>query len=145
MKPGLIVILALALGGACSTTSKKSGSPDTRAVPDSEPQAGERCGAKTCPVGQVCCNASCGICTPPDGMCTQQFCEETPAVVAAGTCAGDGDCHLVSDYCTGCDCRSLAKGEPDPVCEGPGVRCLMDPCQVKRAACVAGRCVAQPR
>lgn len=37
--------------------------------------AGEACGAVTCESGQVCCNASCGICTPPDGFCTQQVCE----------------------------------------------------------------------
>lgn len=34
----------------------------------------EQCGRKYCPVGQVCCNQSCGICTPPDGACTQQYC-----------------------------------------------------------------------
>ncbi len=37
--------------------------------------AGVRCGTKVCPTGQVCCNPSCGICTPPDGFCTQQICE----------------------------------------------------------------------
>jgi hypothetical protein len=35
---------------------------------------GVPCGNTTCAEGRVCCNASCGICTPPDGMCTQQFC-----------------------------------------------------------------------
>ncbi|MBX3208664.1 MAG: hypothetical protein KF764_26765 [Labilithrix sp.] len=33
------------------------------------------CGRTTCETGMVCCNASCGICTPPDGACTQQACE----------------------------------------------------------------------
>ena len=28
-----------------------------------------RCGPALCPAGQVCCNESCGICTPPDGAC----------------------------------------------------------------------------
>jgi len=27
------------------------------------------CGPTVCPAGQVCCNASCGICTPPGGAC----------------------------------------------------------------------------
>lgn len=41
-------------------------------------QLGEPCGAKTCGAGQVCCNASCGICTEPGGFCTQQVCEPAP-------------------------------------------------------------------
>jgi hypothetical protein len=36
--------------------------------------AGVACGSTTCRGGQVCCNASCGICTPPDGMCAQLEC-----------------------------------------------------------------------
>jgi hypothetical protein len=35
-----------------------------------------RCGKKLCPSGQVCCNESCSICTPPDGFCTKQLCGE---------------------------------------------------------------------
>lgn len=32
------------------------------------------CGPSVCAAGQVCCNESCGVCTPPDGACTQQAC-----------------------------------------------------------------------
>jgi hypothetical protein len=39
------------------------------------PSAGEPCGSTTCGTGEVCCNASCGICTPPDGVCIQIACE----------------------------------------------------------------------
>ena len=39
------------------------------------PAAGESCGPNTCETGEVCCNASCGICTPPDGACIQVACE----------------------------------------------------------------------
>ena len=39
---------------------------------------GTACGPSTCAAGQVCCNASCGICTEPDGFCTQQACEPVP-------------------------------------------------------------------
>ena len=28
------------------------------------------CGSTQCPPTEVCCNTSCGICTPPDGLCT---------------------------------------------------------------------------
>jgi len=34
----------------------------------------EPCGDTTCDAGMVCCNASCGICTPPDGVCIQIAC-----------------------------------------------------------------------
>jgi hypothetical protein len=36
---------------------------------------GESCGSVQCAAGQVCCNASCGICTEPGGFCTMQMCE----------------------------------------------------------------------
>lgn len=36
--------------------------------------SGEPCGDVTCGAGLVCCNASCGICTEPGMMCTQQAC-----------------------------------------------------------------------
>jgi Kazal-type serine protease inhibitor domain len=35
---------------------------------------GEQCGAVVCDKGLQCCNASCGICVPPGGSCTQQVC-----------------------------------------------------------------------
>ena len=34
----------------------------------------EPCGNTTCGEGTFCCNASCGICAPVGGFCTQQFC-----------------------------------------------------------------------
>lgn len=39
-------------------------------VPDTQ----TACGTGFCPAGQECCNASCGICTEPGGVCTQQVC-----------------------------------------------------------------------
>lgn len=43
-------------------------------VESSTVSGGEKCGSVTCPTGQVCCNSSCGICTPPDGFCIQIAC-----------------------------------------------------------------------
>jgi hypothetical protein len=39
------------------------------------PFEGEACGDVTCGPGLVCCNASCGICTPPGFACIQIACE----------------------------------------------------------------------
>lgn len=42
---------------------------------------GAACGRTVCPAGQVCCNASCGICTPPGGACIQMACSPaTPSI-----------------------------------------------------------------
>lgn len=99
---------------------------------------GPKCGTTTCAAGMTCCNASCGICAPPNGACIQIACDPKPPV--GGACRTDADCRLFDDYCTGCDCRALAKGEPDPKCAGPGVRCFAQPCMNKVAACQNGRC-----
>jgi hypothetical protein len=36
---------------------------------------GDACGKVTCNQDQVCCNPSCGVCTAPDGGCTDQTCD----------------------------------------------------------------------
>ncbi len=86
-----------------------------------------------------CCNPSCGLCTAPGGFCIQTEC----APPTTGGCTSDADCRLVADYCTGCDCRSLSTDEPEPTCDGPGVRCFADPCMNLTAACdvATGACV----
>jgi hypothetical protein len=68
---------------------------------------------------------------------------DTPADRPTPTCAADADCRLFDDYCTGCDCRALAQGEPDPVCKGPGVRCIRQPCGDRRAVCDKGKCLVR--
>jgi len=68
-----------------------------------------------------------------------------PVTSGAGACTTDGDCRLVADYCTGCDCRVLAKGDPEPTCSGPGVKCFADPCMTKTAVCDAGKCTAKAK
>jgi len=76
---------------------------------------------------------------PPQGSAAE------PTAPAAGACTTDADCRVVADYCTGCDCRVLGKGDPDPTCDGPGVRCVADPCMGKSAVCDAGKCVEGAR
>lgn len=49
--------------------------PNAAQAPEVVPVSGATpCGDKFCAEGQVCCNASCGICTPPGGFCTMQVC-----------------------------------------------------------------------
>lgn len=60
-------------------------------------------------------------------------------------CGSDSDCRTFSDYRTGCDCRALGVKDMDPVSNGPGVQCLIDPCQNKAATCQAGSCVIGPK
>jgi hypothetical protein len=59
-------------------------------------------------------------------------------------CSQDADCRTFSDYCTGCDCRALGKHDPDPVCNGPGWNCAVDPCSQTIAVCRDGTCQLSP-
>ena len=102
--------------------------------------AGAPCGPGRCGKGTVCCNDSCGICTPPGGGCTKQLCPKEPA---PAPCSTDNDCKVEADYCTGCDCRALGVKQSLPACPGPGVACFVDPCFNRTARCVNGGCVAQ--
>lgn len=61
--------------GLCEAGSTWNDAPDVCACEaDAASGGGEACGDTTCGEGQVCCNASCGICTPPDGACIQIAC-----------------------------------------------------------------------
>ena len=89
------------------------------------------------------CTTEIGDCRRPPGCRPGDIC---PAVCYGvcrprpAECRRDTDCRTFSDYCTGCDCRALASNEPDPVCPGPGVQCLIDPCFNQRAVCSRGQC-----
>lgn len=51
-------------------------------------QDGPDCGPNQCATGEVCCNESCGICTPPDGSCVDLFCPEPQLVLTFGVRGG---------------------------------------------------------
>ena len=87
------------------------------------------CGDNVCTKKEVCCNESCGICTPPDGFCTMQYC------VSTNGCQTDADCRTYSNYCDGCACDALTVNELDPVCLGAIVQCFADPCRNQIAVC----------
>lgn len=56
---------------AVSPDDSDNGMPGSK----DNPTSGTPCGPNVCGEGEECCNASCGICVPTGGMCTQQFCE----------------------------------------------------------------------
>jgi hypothetical protein len=147
---------SVANGGATHSTGGSAG--------------GLKCGTNTCAAGEYCCNSSCGICAPMGAACIQIACDPPPPADAGpcidnvacikgtvwsptqckcvptttgGTCTTAADCHLVSNYCDGCNCLSLTSGQKEPACSGTTVQCLIDPCSTKSAACVGGHCVAQ--
>jgi hypothetical protein len=106
------------------------------------------CGNNVCPVGQVCCNASCGTCTPPGGTCSQQVCgaENLPLSAPCGpnTCnVGQVCCNPSCGICTPpggtCDTKP---------CDGPkvpfSVPCGLNTCNVGQVCCnpSCGICVA---
>src|SRR5262245_20352177 len=45
-----------------------------RAALSPTPAAPQQCGGTVCAAGEVCCNASCGICTPRGAICSQRAC-----------------------------------------------------------------------
>jgi len=64
------------IGHACATVLCPPGKycVDDRGNATCESETGERCGPVPCKEGLECCNASCGICVTPGGVCTQQAC-----------------------------------------------------------------------
>jgi len=129
-------------------SSGASGSGAGGAAGGSSGAGGAPCAStSSCAADEVCTTAD-GACNAPPGCSTGSAC---PAVCygncrpanEGGACSRDTDCRVEADYCTGCDCRALATGQSLPRCPGPGVRCLVDPCGGKMAACVNGRCAVR--
>ncbi|MDB4975695.1 MAG: hypothetical protein JWN48_4036 [Myxococcaceae bacterium] len=80
------------------------------------------CGTVTCGEGQICCNPSCGICTAPDVMCTQQFCDTPeragdggPSTVSCDSvrCVAGTHCELVQVQCVRAPCNPVPECKPD--------------------------------
>lgn len=135
---------ALALGGCSSSVmiGADDGGADAGARIDGS--NGEPCGANVCTDGLVCCNASCGICAPPDAACTTIACPE-PVVCDGEVCSEDGavccpGCFPGEAFCSGEGgaCPPIACTDEcttDADC-GPGGECCneCDPSGVGRCA-----------
>jgi hypothetical protein len=98
---------------------------DDQARDCTPPQQTASCAAILCLQGTYCVEDETG-----QGRC-----------LPISPCASDADCRAVADYCTGCDCRALGPREELPFCDGPGVRCLRDPCDGQTAVCEGSLCV----
>ena len=98
-------------GQAAGNGEESTGAEHTGAV---------ACGAAMCAEGQICCNPSCGICTPPDGMCTQQFCDAPAGAEGAAP-----------------------SGEPGSTCDN--VRCVAGThCEMTQVQCIKAPCPPVP-
>lgn len=80
---------------------------------------GQTCGPKTCPHGEYCCNADCGICVPKgsDTPCTTISCTDAgppPMLCGTTTCAPGSIC------CPMCDGNGICV-QPGQGC--PGMTC----------------------
>lgn len=76
------------------------------------------CGRNTCNTGQVCCNASCGICVAPGATCDHQQCAGAPRAPTAVLC-GKGQCND-GQVCCNASCG---------ICRAPGETCSDQKCQ----------------
>lgn len=119
------LVAFLSLTGAFALAASSCGPVPGKSIP---------CGNTTCTGGQVCCNASCGICTDPGMFCTQQACGGP----GTASCSKDSDCQAVSNYCGGCNCDPLLQGASLPVCTQGQVVCFADPCMNRSAYCESG-------
>lgn len=112
-----------AVGGATQSTAGTRGTATQDTAAGATPGAtagapqGPACGPKTCGPEQVCCNASCGICTAPGAMCTQQRCD-LPNAQTSLLC-GPNTCN-VGQVCCNASCG---------ICAAPGAACDQRTCR----------------
>ncbi len=141
---------------ATDPVAKEAPPPPPPKAPAKTPAGAKACASSAeCGEGEVCTTES-GACDRPPGCGEGDICPQVCYGVCAkkdaptkaaieGGCASDADCRTFSDYCEGCNCRVLAKGAAAPKCKSKPVNCLVDPCQMQRAACVKGACVLADR
>src|SRR5204862_6682793 len=82
---------------------------------DASARQGVHCGTAICAEGQVCCNASCGICRSPGASCSQVLCG--PISPFSFPC-GQNTCN-VGEVCCNSSCG---------ICTQPGGTCSQQRC-----------------
>lgn len=67
---------------------------------------------------------------------------EAAPLALGPACSEDADCRVVPDYCSDCSCIALGAWQPEPVCLGEPLTCVLNPCAGNIARCVQAHCVA---
>jgi hypothetical protein len=108
-------------GGRDGSTRIDGGMTGEDAGPPSDGGGGgETCGPVTCPADQVCCNASCGICTAPGDGCIALACADAgPSDAGGGESCGPVTCGP-GTYCCNASCG---------ICAPPGTLCPAIACE----------------
>ncbi|WP_156338212.1 hypothetical protein [Chondromyces crocatus] len=73
----------------------------------------QKCGNNECGPGTFCCNASCGVCAPKGGACTQQVCDPVAKVgedLTVGEVCGSVICGKGLSCCNASCSRCVPKG-----------------------------------
>ena len=104
---------------------------------------GGPCGATICRAGEVCCNATCGVCAAPGAACPQTRCGSnnvpTSETCGRNTCnVGEVCCNASCGTCTSpgvdCDHTRCTDGPTTPVSQS----CGMHTCDVGQICCGGG-------
>lgn len=95
----------------------------------------EVCGPSLCAAGEVCCNPSCGICTPPDGACIEIACCTTCDCAVCGSDEFCDDITGIAECLPLPSCASILC-EQGFRCELVDVTCIREPCP-PQPMCVA--------
>ncbi len=115
-------MLALALLAACAQSHTLPGDGtsdvggdgfDAGSASDDggSPLDGVPCGPNRCYDGEVCCRASCGLCTDADACLPSVPCRRSEIVCGGTVCAGTSD-HVPTFCCSTCESE---------VCPGPDI------------------------
>lgn len=127
-----LCVAAMAITNGCVTENKA-------VVDDEIVVGGGQCGTRICTGKTFCCNASCSICAPIGGGCTQQVClttddgNDNAAAAAELVSTREVDDNIVigpqpcgKNVCTGnTHCCNASCG----TCVGPGGECTQQICQ----------------
>jgi hypothetical protein len=92
----------------------------------------------------ACSTKSTPASAPPAPSAAPSASASSAPPPASTTCTNDGDCSTFSSYCGDlpCACLPYLTTGGAPKCNQPNaVKCFVDPCQRKAAACQEGKCV----
>jgi hypothetical protein len=98
------------------TATEDTGEGGAATVEEIPVERGPECGPATCAAGQVCCNASCGLCAAPGERCAQYTCGQPP--IPSSAYCGPNTCN-VGEVCCNASCGT---------CVSPGESCDPAPC-----------------